>query len=116
MPDIDRVDNEDGTATIIFQESVPMSSYLACFIVSDFASQNDLVNENLTMRVFATPAQLSKVNFALKTGLSITRYYIDYFGVDYPLPKLGKIYFHQIRNEIILKLFLDMVAIPDFVR
>lgn len=98
MPVNETVDNTDGTATVSFEESVSMSSYLACFIVSDFANVSETVNENLTMRVFATPAQLSKTKFALDTGLNVTRFYIEYFGVDYPLPKLGKIYFLKIKN------------------
>ncbi len=67
-----------------------MSTYLACFIVSDFAHKSAIVNgSTIEMRVFATPAQLNKVDFALETGTKITEFYIDYFGVDYPLPKLG---------------------------
>lgn len=118
MPEESYQNNTDGTKTVKFQESVPMSSYLACFIVSDFASNESTINTNLTMRVFATPAQLSKVNFALETGVKITTYYINYFNVAYPLPKLGKrINFLEFLSEIfIFKLIQDMAAIPDFVR
>lgn len=89
MPAIASTDNLDGTKTVNFQESVRMSTYLACFIVSDFASREGDVNSALKMRVFATPAQVDKVDFALSTGIAITQYYIQYFNVDYPLPKLG---------------------------
>lgn len=91
MPVLYAVENPDGTTTVHFNESVRMSSYLACFIVSDFAYKSDKVNDDLEMRVFATPAQLSKVDFALETGLKITDFYIKYFNVPYPLPKLGNI-------------------------
>lgn len=97
MPENRTDTNENGTRTVHFDESVRMSSYLACFIVSDFEFKNDTVQEGLEMRVFATPAQVNKTLYALNTGVNITRFYIDYFAVDYPLPKL------------------DMVAIPDFV-
>uniref|UniRef100_A0A034VK36 glutamyl aminopeptidase n=1 Tax=Bactrocera dorsalis TaxID=27457 RepID=A0A034VK36_BACDO len=88
---------------VTFEQSVPMSTYLACMIVSDFASQSKTVNGTLSgaqdfeMRVFATSNQIEKVSYALETGVGITEYYIDYFKVTYPLPKL------------------DMAAIPDFV-
>ncbi|XP_054747725.1 glutamyl aminopeptidase [Anastrepha obliqua] len=88
---------------VTFAESVPMSTYLACVIVSDFTSQSKTVNGTATgtddfeMRVFATSNQIEKVTYALETGVGITEYYIEYFNVSYPLPKL------------------DMAAIPDFV-
>ena len=74
-----------------------MSSYLACFIVSDFASQSKTVRgvleggEDFEMRVFSTKAQLPKVEYALDIGVGITEYYIEYFNITYPLPKLGKL-------------------------
>lgn len=89
MPVADSTDNLDGTTTVLFEESERMSSYLACFIVSDFVSKAAEVIPGLTMRVFATPEQLEKVTFALDTGVKITAFYINYFNVAYPLPKLG---------------------------
>lgn len=78
-----------------------MSTYLSCFIVSDFGSISETVNtngigDNFEMRVFATPAQIDKAKFALETGVAITEYYIDYFQIAYPLPKLGKYPNHEI--------------------
>lgn len=91
MPTESTIDNEDGTTNVTFQTSVKMSTYLACFIVSDFTNKSAPVTDDLEMRVFATPAQLDKVDFALETGVKITNFYIQYFNVSYPLPKLGKI-------------------------
>ncbi|XP_017484575.1 PREDICTED: glutamyl aminopeptidase-like [Rhagoletis zephyria] len=94
----------NGNVTeVTFSQSVPMSTYLACIIVSDFASQSKTVNgtlegaDDFEMRVFATSNQIDKVTYALDIGVGITEYYIGYFSVSYPLPKL------------------DMAAIPDFV-
>lgn len=95
-----KVDNATNTAIEHFNTSVPMSTYLACFIVSDFKSKEATIKasgKNIKLRVFATAAQVDKVDFALETGKQMTEYYIDYFKTDYPLPKL------------------DMIAIPDFV-
>lgn len=102
MPVESELVNGDITE-VTFEQSVPMSTYLACIIVSDFASQSKTVNgtlqgaEDFEMRVFATSSQIEKVSYALETGVGITEYYINYFDVSYPLPKL------------------DMAAIPDFV-
>ncbi|CAD6993566.1 unnamed protein product [Ceratitis capitata] len=85
-----------------FNQSVPMSTYLACFIVSDFKYKSAEIDtkgigNTFTLRAFATPEQLDKVDFALEVGKAVIEYYIQYFQVEYPLPKL------------------DMAAIPDFV-
>lgn len=71
-----------------------MSTYLACFIVSDFRSIEETVNaggigNNFPLRAFATPAQVSKLEFALETAKTVTEFYIQYFKEEYPLPKLG---------------------------
>lgn len=66
-----------------------MSTYLVCFIVSDFEYTEDLIKDKITFRVYATPAQLEKTNYAREIGKNVIEYYIDYFGIEYPLPKLG---------------------------
>lgn len=97
------VDNADQkSVTVTFDTSVPMSTYLACFIVSDFKHKTKEVNtqgigKNFNIRAFSTPAQLDKVDFALDTAVKMTEYYINHFQIKYPLPKL------------------DLAAIPDFV-
>ncbi|XP_059611048.1 uncharacterized protein LOC132257980 [Phlebotomus argentipes] len=94
---------ENGAETVShFAESVPMSTYLACFIVCDFLHKAETVKtqgigKDFQLKVYATPNQLNKTEFALKTGVGITEFYIQYFQIEYPLPKL------------------DMIAIPDFV-
>ena len=72
-----------------------MSTYLSCFIVSDFAYKAVQVDtkgigDEFTLRVFATPEQINKTDFALSVGKAIIEYYIQYFKIPYPLPKLGK--------------------------
>lgn len=91
----------DGLIKVIFNESVPMSTYLTVFIVSDFVSKSatiePVIGDNFELRCFSTPAQVDKLDFALQTSIDVIKYYIDYFQVPYPLPKL------------------DLAAIPDFV-
>ncbi|KAH8359852.1 hypothetical protein KR093_009103 [Drosophila rubida] len=97
------IEIDQGTYTeVMFAKSVPMSTYLACFIVSDFAAKSVAIDtkgigSSFDMGVYATPEQIDKVDFALEVGKGVIEYYIDYFQIEYPLPKL------------------DMAAIPDFV-
>lgn len=93
---------EPGLVKVNFRESVPMSTYLTVFIVSDFIHKSETivpsVGEPFELRCFSTPAQVEKLGFALQTSVEVIKFYIDYFKVPYPLPKL------------------DLAAIPDFVR
>lgn len=94
-------DYAPGLVKVNFRESVPMSTYLTVFIVSDFIFVNETitptVGEPFELRCFSTPAQVNKLDFALKTSVDVIQYYINYFKIAYPLPKL------------------DLAAIPDFV-
>lgn len=93
--------NENGTVpgpganeeTTTFATSVNMSTYLACFIVSEFRSlAGEVINldgKPFDVRTFA-PAHLTvNTEFARDAAVSITSYYIEYFNIGYPLPKLG---------------------------
>ncbi len=80
-----------------FQKSVPMVTYLAVFIVCDFVSISETSPKaKIPIKVFGTVQQKDRLKYALDASLAITDYYTEYFGVEYPLPKL------------------DMAAIPDY--
>jgi len=88
----------DGDITeVTFAETVPMSTYLAAFVVSDFQYKETTVEgTSIALKVYAPPAQVEKTQYALDTAAGVMAYYINYFNVSYALPKL------------------DLVAIPDF--
>ncbi|XP_054269208.1 aminopeptidase A-like isoform X1 [Macrosteles quadrilineatus] len=87
-----------GLTTVKFDTSVPMSTYLACFIVCDFEHLPTIkTKRGLDVNVYARSGQIQKMDYAQKIAASTIDFYIDYFGIDYPLPKL------------------DLIAIPDFV-
>lgn len=77
-----------------FAKSESMSTYLACFIVSDFVAvtkkAKGLKGREFPISVYTTRAQKQKGSFALDMGVKAIEYYIKLFDVDYPLPKLGK--------------------------
>ncbi|KYN43680.1 Glutamyl aminopeptidase [Trachymyrmex septentrionalis] len=93
---------EHDLATVTFTKTVPMSTYLACFIISDFVGTsrmaNGLNNRKFPITVYTTRLQSKeKRDFALNIGVKAVEYYINLFKIDYPLPKL------------------DMAGIPDFI-
>ena len=88
----------NGLTEVKFQKSVPMVTYLACFIVCDFEYEEKFTaKHNTKFRVYATPNQKNRVRYSLEIGANITDFFEDYFDIKYPLPKQ------------------DMIAIPDFV-
>lgn len=131
MDIIEEKQNPDNTTTVSFRQSVPMSTYLACFIVSDFVYKEASVNANgigadMSIRVYSRPSELDKVDFALDTGARLTEFFIKYFHTEYPLPKLGNcsrvVICYELETNFILKLEnifftndIDLAAIPDFV-
>jgi aminopeptidase N len=82
----------DGYVWDVYQQSVPMSTYLVAFVVSDFVKKSDGKN----FAVWARKDAIRSVDYALQVGPRALSFLEDFFGVKYPLPKT------------------DMIAIPDF--
>ena len=76
-----------------YERSVPMSTYLVAFIVSDFEV---LKSESGDFRVWARRDAIEQARYCLKIGPKILEYFEDYFKIKFPLPKI------------------DNVALPDF--
>nr|XP_034185421.1 putative aminopeptidase-2 [Osmia lignaria] len=74
-----------------FQQSIPMSTYLVAFIISDFES---LQLGNLS--IWARPNAIRQAMYARDLSLDATIYLSRLFKQDFNIPKM------------------DMVAIPDF--
>lgn len=81
--------------TTTFAKTVPMSTYLACFIISDMEKLK-MIAKRLKKRDFPVSVYSTKLHgkekkhFPLQIGVKAIEYYINLFNVDYPLPKLGK--------------------------
>ncbi|XP_064627887.1 glutamyl aminopeptidase-like [Lineus longissimus] len=97
MPIQTSTTRSDGLVVSKFERSVPMSTYLACFIVCDFEYKNVTTKRGTEFRVYATPDKIDQVDYALTTGSKVFDLYEIVFNSSYPLPKQ------------------DMIAIPDFV-
>ncbi|KAI4459113.1 protease m1 zinc metalloprotease [Holotrichia oblita] len=86
-------DQGDGKWMDVFQESVPMSTYLVAFVVSEMASTGREGNQ----AVYAAPAHIAdgRGEYARATGIATLAAIHNFTGVEYSLNKL------------------DQVAIPD---
>jgi len=82
--------------TVVFEDTVPMSTYLVAFVVAELEYIEGFTRDNKPVRVWATPGKKEMCRFALEVALHSIKYFEKWFGVPYALPKL------------------DMVALPDF--
>jgi aminopeptidase N len=80
----------EGGKEVRFASTPPMSSYLNVFV----AGELDLIESRVgptQVRVIATKGKAELGRYALGASAEILKYYNDYFGVPYPLPKLDQI-------------------------
>src|SRR6266511_2030289 len=79
-----------GGKEVRFAPTPPMSSYLNVFV----AGELDLIESQVgptQIRVIARKGKAELGRYALEASAEILKYYNDYFGVPYPLPKLDQI-------------------------
>lgn len=80
-----------------FEDSVPMSTYLVAYMVSDFAYiESDGTDDQVKFRIVVRKDAADQTELAKNAGPLVLKYYEDYFDEKFPLSKQ------------------DMVAIPDF--
>jgi puromycin-sensitive aminopeptidase len=96
MPIASDIPAPDGKRTVRFEPTPKMSTYLVAFVVGDLAKVEATASNGTLVRVWATRGKESQGQFALENSVKILDYMNDYFGIDYPLPKM------------------DHLAIPDF--
>nr|CAD7453868.1 unnamed protein product [Timema tahoe] len=76
-----------------FYETVPMSTYLVGFVVTDF---KNITNDYANFSVWAREDSIENGNFSQIIGMALLQELERYTDIEYPLPKI------------------DQVALPDF--
>lgn len=82
--------------TTTFETTPKMSTYLLAFVYGDLGYKEAKTKSGVTVRTYATPANVPFTEFALEAAVRCLDFYNDYFGIAYPLPKA------------------DLIALPDF--
>jgi aminopeptidase N len=80
----------EGWELDVFEKSVPMSSYLVAFVVSNFKSvKATSPRYNVEVEVYGKKEAIESGygDFALNETCRIIDFYSDYFNVRYPLKK-----------------------------
>ncbi|KAL6443889.1 hypothetical protein ACFW04_001722 [Cataglyphis niger] len=79
-----------------FETSVPMSTYLVAFVISEFKNSTSNFFGINDFNVWSRPSVIDQTNYALEIGTTALKLLGSIFEQEYQLPKM------------------DMVAIPDF--
>jgi aminopeptidase N len=79
-----------GWKRIAFATTPPMSSYLFVLATGDL-ERLDAEVDGVRVSVVTTQGKSAHGRYALDMAVRLLRYYNDYFGVQYPLPKLDLI-------------------------
>jgi aminopeptidase N len=90
MPVYSRKSLPDGRVRVRFAETPRMSTYLLFLAVGDFEREHRNV-DGVEVGVVVKRGDRTKGAYALDQATSLLRYYNNYFGVRYPLPKLDLI-------------------------
>lgn len=87
---------ESGKKTVVFAETMRMSTYLVAFIVGEFESSDAIDVGGVPLRVWSVPGKGRLTGFAGSVGAASLEFFGKYYGIPYPAAKL------------------DLIAIPDF--
>ncbi len=90
MPVVSEVPVGDGKKRVAFQSTPRMSSYLFVLAAGELERATADV-DGVTVGVVATRGKGEHGRYALDTAVGLLRYYNEYFGIAYPLPKLDLI-------------------------
>lgn len=97
MPDIKTtVHEKENTKTVLFEKTPIMSTYLLAWAIGEFEKVESKTSRDIVVRVWTTPGNKNKADFACEVGCKALDFYEKYFAINYPLPKC------------------DMLAVPDF--
>ncbi len=95
-PEISTSMDSDGRRRVVFQETMPMSTYLVALAVGPFVLTKPVMMGDIPIRIAARPGFESMTQLAETAARDTLSFFQDYFGIPYPAAKL------------------DHIAIPEF--
>ena len=94
--EVEREPLGDGRVRVRFADTMPMSTYIAAFVVGPLEATEPVDVDGIPLRIVHVPGKGDLTAFALESGAFALRFFTEYYGIPYPGGKL------------------DMVALPDF--
>jgi len=80
----------DGRKEVTFARSVPMPTYLVALFIGEMDVLEDEV-DGIPLRICTVKGKAGQAQFAMQATKQIVRYFNDYFGERYLLPKLDQV-------------------------
>jgi len=96
MPHSNITEHDNNTKTVSFEKTPIMSTYLLAWAIGEFENVESKTKRDIIVRVWTTPGNKHKAEFACEVACKALDFYEKYFDINYPLPKC------------------DMLAVPDF--
>jgi len=79
-----------GRKEVAFARSVSMPTYLVALFIGEMDSLQDEV-DGIKLGIYTVKGKAAQAHFAMQATKEIVRYFNEYFGERYPLPKLDQI-------------------------
>ncbi len=95
-PEVEREPLGDGRVRLRFADTMPMSTYLAAFVVGPMEATEPVDVDGVPLRVVHQPGKGHLTAYGLEVGAFCLRFFAEYYGIPYPDAKV------------------DLVALPDF--
>jgi aminopeptidase N len=90
MPVVRETPLPRGKKEVVFARSVSMPTYLVALVVGELDSLQDEV-DGIKLGIYTVKGKAGHAGFAMQATKEIVRYFNDYFGERYALPKLDQI-------------------------
>jgi puromycin-sensitive aminopeptidase len=95
-PEVERQALGDGRVRVRFAPTMPMSTYLAAFVVGPMEATDAVDVDGVPLRIVHQPGKGHLASYGLEVGAFCLRFFSDYYGLPCPAEKM------------------DLVALPDF--
>lgn len=88
-----KLDSNEDFVMNTFEKTVPMSTYLVAYCVSDFEYKEAIVQmkDEVKFRIYARRDAMEQVDYAAEVGPKVLKFYEEYFQIKFPLPKIDMI-------------------------
>ena len=88
-----------------------MSTYLLAYVVGEFDYIEERSTDGVLVRVYTPLGRKEQGRFGLHVAVKALPYFKEYFGVEYPLPKMDLICVADYADGLLIKLLFSKVII-----